>query len=206
MTVFLVVLREVCLTSSSQELTTEGDVMTTIFRSLIRFVLAPAAVLLTLMAGTGAAEAYPYAASGAWGPYVANSPVDCRHKVFGASSLLHMYAPAPAVFAKNRRAGGGNDAAWVRFRTFLVDYKTGQTLARNGWSAWVRAYDNRAARWNGSQFFSADARGMYRVDYRIEFWNQTSMIGWVADRSTNYYYYDNGNVGPIGMGACWRFR
>ena len=180
--------------------------MTRIFRSLVRLALVPAVAILALIASTGAVQAYPFAASGAWGPYVADAPIDCRHKVFGASSLLHMHAPAPVVYAKNIRAGGGNDAKWVRFRTFLVDHKTGQTLARNGWSDWVYAYDNRPARWNGTQFFSADARGMYNVEYRIEFWNQTSMVGWVADHSTSYNYFDNGNVGPIRMSACWRFR
>jgi hypothetical protein len=206
MTVFFLLLRDVCFASSSQELTTEGDVMIRIFRSLVRLALVPAAVILGLVASAGLAQAYPFADSGAVGPYSVDAPIDCRHKVFGASSLLHMNAPGPIVLAKNFHAGGGNDAAWVRFRTFLVDHRTGQTLARNGWSDWVYAYDNRPARWTGSQFFSADARGMYNVQYRIEFWNQTSMVGWVADHSTTYNYYDNGNLGPIRMSACWRFR
>ena len=58
-------------------------------KTIARLVAAVALGILALVVTSSPAQAYPYAANGTWGPYLATDPVDCRHKVFGASSLLN---------------------------------------------------------------------------------------------------------------------
>lgn len=166
-------------------------------RSLALLALVVAAVLTLLPAP---AEAARYAGGGYVG-WHRTPDVDCRHKIWGSSSVLQMTAPPPTVYAYNARTGGGNDGAWVRYRIFLVDARTGQTLNSTGWSGFAWALDNRPAAWSGSAMFSPDARGQYVLDYRIEWWSggASTYHGWSAYRADRYPYTAYNNV----AGGVW---
>jgi hypothetical protein len=50
------------------------------------------------------------------------------------------------------------------------------------------------ATWTGETAFIADWRGNYRIDFRIEWWDQTRQLAWQARRITAYYYFDEWNT------------
>ena len=113
--------------------------------------------------------------------------------------------PPPSIYARNYWAGAGNDAQPVRYRVFVVDVQTGQTIASSGYSGIATAYDNRPASFSGSSSWLLCNRGQYRVDYRIEWLRQgdNALLGWVADRVPTYMYIDQ-MVGSYAIDRCMR--
>lgn len=147
-------------------------------------------------------SAEPYAASGTWGPFDIPTP-SCKQRLNSNifSSITTAYPPR--VFAKNLRAGWGNDAAWVRYAVYYVNQSTGATESTSSWSGWSRATDNTPATWSGAgATFSHSSNQPHQVHYRMEFWDSTKMTGWVADRQTNYSYVTYQMYGPFKVSSC----
>jgi hypothetical protein len=131
--------------------------------------------------------------------------VNCRHKIWGATQQLEIWAPAPRVVAANRYAGRGNDPQWVRYGVVLSDHRTG-TILKSGVSGWSRANDNYVSTWNGGTAWTVNALGgrMYRVDYFLEWWVGNTRVGFVAHHADNVHYF-TGGVKYTGLRACWRY-
>jgi hypothetical protein len=157
-----------------------------------------AALSLTALAPTSA-DASVYAGQGTRGYHAIVRPT-CRY--FDTWNQVDLSAPPPQIYAANLRAGAGNDFQPVRYRVFLVDVGTNQTIASSNYSGIVTAGDNSPAVFSGAPVtwrLSSSGPGQqgYRVDYRIE-WLRADNYGlsaWVADRATSYTYFI-GQVGP----------
>lgn len=179
----------------------------TIHRKLRLF--AAFALAGALFAGVAAtpAEAGLMDSQGRIGSYSV-APVNCRHKIFGATQQLQIWAPAPRVVAANRRAGAGNDAQWVRYAVLLRDYRTHRAVAVTNWSGFVSANDNRVSTWNGGTSWTVNALGgrMYRLDYLIEWYSGNTKVGVAAHYANNVHYFSHSNVKYTGLAACWRYR
>ena len=158
---------------------------TTIRRTATALLAAVAALVAVLGGAVAPASAAIFAGSGTWGYYDLGQAT-CRSRLYGNSQVVDLTAASPRAFAKNVHAGGGNDAAWVRFRVFVVNADTGATVTSSGYSSWKRAWDNSPATWSGGTLFNLAGGGRYRVETRVEWWNSTSRIGWIADRTTSY--------------------
>lgn len=176
--------------------------------SLARFKKSFLGVLLTtgvlaplMLFGAPAANAWAYSWGGSPGPYT-TSAISCKWKIFGTSSNLVMTAQPPRVWARNVRAGYGNDGSWVRYNAFVVDARTGATLGQSGYSGWAYATDQTPAVFSGVTTFAKPYYGSYYVDYRIEWSTSTAATGWVAERHSSYLYYNQYNVGPFGKNSC----
>jgi hypothetical protein len=146
---------------------------------------------MALSAGpfAGQSMAAAFWSTGAIGPsktYVGN----CRYYDYWQD--IGLTTPAPEVYARNNRAGGGNDWQWVRYRVYVINRYTGSTSSPDGWSDWQQAWDNSYARFtrqsSGALHLSAKYPHSYRLEMRVEWWNQTSMLGAVAHRITPYRY------------------
>ena len=138
-----------------------------------------------------------------WGYYEVGQAT-CRSRLYGNSQVVDLTAASPRAYAKNLHAGGGNDAAWVRFRVFVVNANTGATVTSSSYSSWARATDVSPATWSGGTVFSLTGGGSYRVETRVEWWSSTSQIGWIADRTTSYrlisvygYAYNGGSCSYV---------
>ena len=64
----------------------------------------------------------------------------------------------------------------------------------SSWSGWLSAADGAWATWAGETAFIADWRGNYRIDFRIEWWDQSNLLAWQVRRITDYYYFDEWNT------------
>jgi hypothetical protein len=166
-------------------------------RKSFRVVLATGLVALAAALASGDASAYRYWTTGAVGPS-STYPGICRY--MDAWRLLQISTPPPLVFARDNNYGGGNDAQWVRFRTFLVS-TGGSTIRANDYSEWRVAYDNSPAAFSPSDprlGFTGVPDGSM-IDIRIEWW-RNGMLGAVADRVYPYAYF-RGATGPFGWAA-----
>jgi hypothetical protein len=159
--------------------------MTAVRRTATALLAAVAALVAVLVGAAGPASAAIFAGNGSWGYYDIGQAT-CRSRLYGNSKVVELTAASPRAVAKNLHAGAGNDAAWVRFRVFVVDATTGATVTSSGYSSWARANDNSFATWSGTTVFSLAGTGSYRVETRVEWWSSTSQIGWIADRTTSY--------------------
>ncbi|MBC9820812.1 hypothetical protein [Terrabacter sp. MAHUQ-38] len=170
-------------------------------RTARRLLAVLSLAVSTVLCVVSPASAATYASGGYVGSYAAPQ-IDCRHKIWGTTGVLQMTAPAPTVYARNYRAGAGNDGAYVRYAVYFVDARTGAVLNRTGWSGWSYAYDNRPAAFSGAAMYSPDWRGSYVVDYRIEWWapGGATPLGWVAHRADRYFYVAYNNV----AGGVWQ--
>jgi hypothetical protein len=155
--------------------------------------LVCAAMIVAAVAVPKANAAGFYASGGVIGPSQVRQ-ARCTYQDYFRT--LRLSTAAPAVYAPNQRAGGGNDWSWVRWRSFLVD-RNGNTIARNNYSEFEAAWDNAPASFASGQAFDRVPAGS-RIDIRIEWWNSTRQIGWVAYRVMSYVKY-NGQVGPLGQ-------
>lgn len=128
----------------------------------------------------------------------------CKYSNTGLRGFLTTTVRAPRVRGANIRRG--RDRTSVRHRVYWVNVSSGhQTLAVSGWSSWLRATDSQAVTWNGVSAWDADWRGNYRADIRIEWWKNGRLIGWRADRTDSYRFYNEYNRGPIGpISSCAR--
>ena len=173
-------------------------------RALLTLPLAAVLVLATLVSGSPA-QAAIYAGSGSFG-YHAVPSIDCRHKTYGTTGVLEMTATPPTVYTANFRAGAGNDGSYVRYRVFLVDYNTKQTLQASGYSAFAWAKDNVPASWSGFTQFSPSWRGHYLIDYRIEWWNPgaSQPYAWSAYRADQYKYVAANTVAGGVWSSCMK--
>ncbi|GAA1942576.1 hypothetical protein [Nocardioides marmoribigeumensis] len=158
---------------------------TTIRRTSTALLTAATALVAVLVGAMAPASAQIFAGNGTWGYYDVGQAT-CRSRLYGNTQVVDLTAASPRALAKNLHAGGGNDAAWVRFRVFVVNASTGATVTSSGYSGWKRAWDNSPATWSGGTLFTLAGRGNYRVETRVEWWNSTSRIGWIADRTTSY--------------------
>lgn len=177
-------------------------------RSVSAVALAIAVVIGTILLSMGPAQAKIIDGGGTVGGYLQNQPITCRHQIKGQFQSVVMSVPPPAVYAKNYRAGANNDAAWIRYSVELVDYRTGRVLQSTPWSAWSWATDVTAAPFSGATVLRGQvgSNQIYTINYRVEWWGSSSRLGWIVDRSTNFFYYSYSGVGPIGMSACWPYR
>lgn len=95
-------------------------------------------------------------------------------------------------------------AEWVRFAAWLVD-PAGNTVSVTSWSVWLAAGDGAWATWAGETSFTANWRGNYRIEFRIEWWDQNNRIAWQVRRITDYYYFDEWNTARGGpFPSCMR--
>lgn len=165
--------------------------------TLIAAVLTVTALTLGLTANK--ADAATYWSTGAVGSAQLPRGVCKFHNAWGR---LDASINAPTIYARDYRAGGGNDWAWVRYRVFVVDSR-GQTVQASSYSSWAVAYDNQPAALSGATTFQNVPNGA-RLDIRVEWWNSTSMVGALAFRVGHYNHY-SGMVGPLGpMDSCWK--
>ena len=126
--------------------------------------------------------------------------VACKFGVFGTYSLLTLTGSPPLVTGAPHRRG----REFVHYKAFVVNTSE-EVVARTNWSAWLRVRDNRYKTWSGATRLSADWRGNYYFDYRVEWWNKTRRIGMRDLRLRPYYYYTEHNEGPIGpFNSCLR--
>lgn len=136
------------------------------------------------------------------------APVTCRHKVFGASQNLDIWAPAPRVVAANRFTGTGNDPQWVRYAVLVRDYRTLEAVRVSNWSGWASANDNYVTTWNGGTSWTVSAldNRIYRIDYLIEWYSGNTKVGVAAHNADNVHYYSHSNIKYTGLSACWRYQ
>jgi hypothetical protein len=164
---------------------------------------------VTLLVGVAAVpvEAGTTGTEGQIGSYSV-APVTCRHKIWGQTQNLDIYAPSPRVVAANRYAGTGNDPQWVRYAVLLRDYRTLQTVAVTNWSDWVAANDNYVSTWNGGTSWTVSALNnrIYRIDYLVEWYSGNTKVGVAAHYADNVHYYDYANVKYTGLTACFRYQ
>lgn len=174
-------------------------------RRPLRAALAALAVIGALAAGAlaaGPASADTYSSGGAPGTYTAYQ-VRCQYQNRQTSGAMVMTVTPPRVYARNYTAGAGNDSSWARYRLFVVNALTGATIQASGYSGWVLATDNVPATWSGTTTFSQAWQGNYRIETRIEWSTSTTQLGWAADRTYQYQYYNMYNVGPFGpISSC----
>lgn len=154
------------------------------WRSIIVLVVA----CFLLVAASQSALALLLGQRGQRGPTVIYAAT-CKYGSAPFPGYLRVYTKPPRVQGIRRRPG----AEWVRYRAWLVG-PSGSTVAVSNWSGWLRARDGRWATWGGLTSFTANWRGNYRIDLRIEWWNQRRLLGWRADRITRYYYIDEWNT------------
>lgn len=159
---------------------------------------------------TSPAHAYPYADSGS-GTFIGRASTttgSCKYMRTNVNGWMRTATSPPVVTGANPTYGAGNDWSWVRYRAFLVRLDTGATVTSTGWSGWLSVRDDQSATWSGTTLLDGtDWRGNYVVDYRIEWWNSTRILGWQAHRLTPYVYYDgisSGSYGPIS--SCYKYH
>ena len=177
----------------------------TVRRTFSALVAAAAALLAVLAGAVAPASAAIFAGNGSWGYYNVGQAT-CRSRLYGNTQGVELTAASPIAYAKDLHAGGGNDSAWVRFRVFVVNASTGATVTSSGYSGWARALDNSAASWSGNTVFTLAGGGNYRVETRVEWWNSTSQIGWVADRTTSYRLISTYGFAYNGSSCSYVFR
>jgi hypothetical protein len=114
---------------------------------------------------------------------------NCKYGLAPFPGYLRVSTRPPNVTGTTSRPG----AEWVRFAAWLVD-PAGNTVSVTSWSEWLAAADGAWATWPGETSFTADWRGNYRIDFRIEWWDQSSRIAWQVRRITDYYYFDEWNT------------
>jgi hypothetical protein len=116
-------------------------------------------------------------------------PANCKYGSAPYPGYLRVSTRPPNVTGTLSRPG----AEWVRFAAWLVD-PAGNTVSVTSWSGWLAAGDGAWATWAGETSLTADWRGNYRIEFRIEWWDQSSRIAWQVRRITDYYYFDEWNT------------
>jgi len=113
--------------------------------------------------------------------------------------LLRLATHPPVVYAHDDHPGGGNDTALVRYRTYIVNAQTGETVAAHDFSEFATATDSVPASFATAQSLDQvpNRDFSWRLDVRVEWWSAGKMTGAVAHRIPSYYYYVGG-AGPIG--------
>jgi hypothetical protein len=170
-------------------------------RTARRALVGLGLVVASVVGVVGPANAVTWTSSGAVGPSY-TPQIDCRHKIYGTTGVLQMTAPAPTVYARDYRAGAGNDGAYVRYVAYLMDARTRAILASTAYSGWSYAYDNRPAAFSGAAQFSPDWRGSYLIGYGIEWWapGGSAPLGATFQTSDRYFYVASNTV----AGGVWQ--
>ena len=164
--------------------------------------IAVAAVSLLVFVPASPASAYMYASGGNTGG-ASTVRGSCNYMRTNVSGWLRMITNPPTVTGVNLTYG--TDFTWVRYRAYLVNVNTGSSVYATGWSGWLQARDDTAATWSGYTTLDGDWNGNWTVDYRIEWWNSTRMLGWQAHRIRPYNYYDQ-RIGPYGpISTCYKY-
>jgi hypothetical protein len=178
-----------------QSITRRSDSRTSATRA---FVLAVALVLSLAVASAEATQ--PYTGRGAIGP-VQLFQGQCFFYPYW--SRLDAHSAAPRIWAPNLRRGGGNDAAYARWRLWLVD-SAGRTLGSPTYSPYAYVTDNGFASPGGAQGFTGVADGA-RLDVYVEWRTRSNQrIGWAVYHVPSYSM-TTGGVGPTGpLSACAR--
>jgi hypothetical protein len=133
--------------------------------------VAVATVGLAAVIGSGASSANAASnmtRAGLFGEVRVSEPGAVCVGVSGLASV-----GTPLIYARNTT--NSVDAQWVRFRSVSFNLLSGQTIQASPWSAFSRAYDNRAAQFSGMQ--SVRGSAFYKVRVEVEFWNQTTRVG-----------------------------
>ena len=163
-------------------------------RSVRRLVVVLVAIA-ALVGSVSPAGATLISPSGAIGPSAVGQG-KCEYlPVWGD---LRISAAAPTIYARNYRAGGGNDWQYVRIAAALINTSTGTVVQQTGFSQATVAWDNVPARFSGQSSFRAGWRGNYRVMFTIEWLDGSArtVLGRAYQRVDSYLYYSNG-VGPF---------
>jgi hypothetical protein len=114
---------------------------------------------------------------------------NCKYGSAPYPGYLRVSTRPPNVTGTRSRPG----AEWVRYAAWLVD-PAGNTVRVSSWSGWLVAGDDAWATWAGETSFTEDWRGNYRIEFRIEWWDQGSRLAWQVRRITDYYYFDEWNT------------
>jgi hypothetical protein len=165
----------------------------------VRRLVVPLVAVAALLGLAGPAGATLIASAGATGPSAVGRG-SCEYlPVWG--SLRTNVAP-PAIYARNYRAGGGNDWQYVRYSVSLIDAVSGAVVQQGGYSGTTVAWDNSPARFTGQTSFVANWRGNYRALFMIEWLDTTgrTILGRAYERVDSYTYYSNG-AGPFSPGS-----
>jgi hypothetical protein len=166
------------------------------------------AALLLLAAGwcAGPAQAGVIGGQGWRG---ASSVFDgrCKYGNTGLRGFLEIAIPPPSVTGANVRRRQRGERSLARYAVWLLDANTGTTLLVSNWSAWIRVREGTTGTWTGNTAFTADWRGNYRLELRIEWWRSNRRIGWRAHSVDRYQFFDQYNTGPYGpIGTCHHFQ
>jgi hypothetical protein len=151
-------------------------------------VLAVGLSLLLAGSAVAAQAALPIGGAGKRGPNVVFG-ASCKYGSAPFPGYLRVATRPPKVQGAPTRSG----PEWVRYRAWLVD-SAGNDVLVSPWSGWLQARDGAWATWRGETVFTANWRGNYRIEFRIEWWNKTQRIGWQAHRITDYLYFDEWNT------------
>jgi hypothetical protein len=159
---------------------------------------AMAATALAVAIGLGVtaqpAAAGRYATAGSIG-FVVLPTGTCTYR--DVWDQLEVKVPAPTIYAPDRNAGGGNDAAWARYRVYVID-QWGNRVRESSFSGWALAYDNWSATFSGGALTFTNIPQYSTVHIGVEWYN----IGAAAYSLDRYQLYTKG-VGPVGgMSSC----
>ncbi len=133
-----------------------------------------------------------------------SEPSRCKYsRTAGPNSWLEVATAPPVAVGANLRRGR-RDYTRVRYAVWLSDAERDYaTVARSGWSGWIRVHDGQARTWTGVTSFTAAWYGVYSLDVRIEWWRSGRLRGWRAHRIGSYQFFNQFNVGPLGpFGRC----
>jgi hypothetical protein len=164
--------------------------------------VAVAAAVVIPIAGASAAQAVTMDRVGAPGTYTTYQ-ASCESRLFANSRVVSMSAPPPRVFARNNRAGAGNDWSWVRYRAMVRNESTGALVVASGYSGWSYATDVSPATWSGWDSFQVAGSSVpYRILYIIEWWNSTTQTGAVSDSLQSYRLTDQTSISRSTWHSC----
>jgi hypothetical protein len=107
---------------------------------------------------------------------------------------------APAIYAADVTTGGGNDANWVRFRTYLTDY-AGNILVAHPFSDFAQATDTQPAVFSGRQSFD-NVPAYSKLVVSVEWWNSQQKLGWAAYAVPAYVWVQNNTTPQGSADAC----
>lgn len=173
-----------------------------LLRTLRRVAVATAAVVAAPLLFVQPAEAARVTYGGLIGPY-GTSQAACRSKLFGNQKVVEMTVAPPRALARNRVAGWGNDAAWVRYTVFVRNEATGAIVTPLRWSGWAWAKDNRVVTWSGVDSLSVPGYLVnYRIYYLIEWWSTKARTGYVIDQLQSYRLTDQTGIDRGTSNAC----
>ena len=146
------------------------------------------------------ASAGQYWSNGPTG-YVVQPTGICRY--YNAWNRLDAQASPPSIYAPNRFAGSGNDAAWTRYQVVVVDRYGGFVQASTP-SGWAASYDNQPATFSGAPVTFTNIPEFSTVHLYVE-WVGAGYSSSALIRLDRHILYSGGSgpYGPVDSCSKW---